>query len=119
MLAIELHAGRAARLRERFDGADVTVVERDLADLRLPARPFRVVANPPFAATAELVRLLLRSDRLLSADLVLQRAAVHRWVERASGSRGRGKRRVDVGIRVPRSAFRPPPRVDAAVLTLR
>lgn len=119
VLAIELHAGRAARLRERFDGADVTVVQRDLADLRLPARPFRVVANPPFAATAGLLRLLVRSDRLLSADLVLQRAAAYRWVERASGSRGRSRRSVDVGIRVPRSAFRPPPRVDAAVLTLR
>lgn len=114
VLAIELHRGRAERLRERFADADVTVLERDLADLRLPSRPFRVVANPPFAITADLVRLVLRSEHLLSADLLLQRSATRRWAERHVR-----RRRLSVGLRVPRTAFRPPPQVDAAVLQIR
>lgn len=117
VLAVELHRGRAARLRERFAEADVRVLEIDLTDLRLPSRPFRVVANPPFAMTSGLVRAVLTSDHLLSADLLLQRGAARRWVERP-GRRRRG-RRVALGMRVPRSAFRPPPRVDAAVLEIR
>ena len=49
VIAVELHPERVAMLRERFAGDDVTVVRADVADLRLPRRPFRVVANPPFA----------------------------------------------------------------------
>lgn len=115
VLAIELHAGRAAGLRQRFDGDDVTVLPIDLADIRLPARPFRVVANPPFDGSTALLRTLARADRLLSADLVLQRAVAHRWAERRTA----GRRRSAIGLSVPRAAFRPSPRVDAAVLQLR
>jgi len=68
VIAVELHPGRARALRERFPG--VTVVRADVAELRLPRRPFRVVANPPFSATAELLRLLLaRDSELTAADL--------------------------------------------------
>lgn len=115
VLAVELHPRRAAELRTRFAEDDVTVLELDLAELRLPRRPFRVVANPPFAMTAELVRMLLGSPALLSADLVIQRAAAQRWATRGRSRR----RRLDLGDRVPRSAFRPSPRVDCAVLRVR
>ena len=50
VVAVELHPGRAAALRQRF-GADIRVVQVDAADLRLPRRPFHVVANPPWAIT--------------------------------------------------------------------
>lgn len=115
VLAVELHSRRAGRLRERFAGCDVRVLEVDLRDLRLPARPFRVVANPPFALTSALVRTLLASNLLLSADLVLQRAAAQRWAERGGGRR----HRLSVGARIPRAAFRHAPAVDAAVLRFR
>ncbi|GAB2615484.1 rRNA adenine N-6-methyltransferase family protein [Pseudactinotalea suaedae] len=115
VLAVELHARRAAALRERFGDADVRVLEVGLADLRLPRRPFRVVANPPFGGSTDLVRSLLAAPSLLSADLVLQRAAARQWADRRRVRR----RRLDLGLAVPRSAFRPPPRVDAAVLQIR
>lgn len=115
VLAVELHARRAAALRERFADADVRVLELDLAELRLPSRPFRVVANPPFDGATDLVRSLLASPALLSADLVLQRAVARRWAERRRVRR----RRLHLGLAVPRAAFRPPPRVDAAVLQIR
>ena len=65
VIAIELHDRRVAQLRERFADCDVTVVRADASELRLPARPFKVVANPPFGVTTALLRrLTARSSRL-------------------------------------------------------
>jgi 23S rRNA (adenine-N6)-dimethyltransferase len=114
VLAVELHPARAHRLRERFPTA--TVIAVDALDLRLPRRPFRVVSSPPFAISSALVRLLLAPEsQLFAADLVLQRAAVGRHCD------GRWSKRWDVhpGLLLPRRAFRPPPRVDSAVLVVR
>jgi 23S rRNA (adenine-N6)-dimethyltransferase len=123
VLAVEVHAGRAGALRERFAGCDaVTVVEADLADLRLPHRPFHVVANPPFGLTATVVRTLLApGSRLVSAHLVLERTAVRRWSgPDAPGARRWGRRfAVSAGPAVPRSAFHPRPAVDTGVLVIR
>lgn len=121
VIAVELHPGRAAALRARFAGDDVTVVRADAADLRLPRRPFRVVANPPFAVTsAVLGRLLAPGSRLVRADLVVQRAAAQRWAAGRSPGAGRWARdyAATAGPRVPRSAFSPRPPVDCAVLRI-
>ncbi len=114
VIAVELHPGRAAALRSRFP--DVTVVERDLRTFRFPSRPFRVVASPPYPLTSELVRSLLRADGLRGADLVLQRGAARRLVERQPRSR---RPRLELRMPVPRRAFRPPPRVDSVVLGIK
>ena len=106
-------AGQAARLRHQFP--EVTVVHADAASLRLPSRPFRVVASPPYGITAGLLGLLLApGSRLVAADLVLQRATARKHASR----RNRGFR-VMMGAAVPRRAFRPPPQVDSAVLVVR
>jgi 23S rRNA (adenine-N6)-dimethyltransferase len=121
VVAFELHHGRAHALRERFAHDPVIVVQADAADLRLPRRPFRVVANPPFAVTSPLLRrLLARGSRLLTADLVLGRPAAVRW----AGGELRGARRwmttfdASVTRTIPRSAFAPRPSVDAVVLRI-
>jgi len=119
VLAVELHPGRAAALRRRFADAPVTVVTHDLAELRLPRRPFRVVASPPYQLSTRLVRTLLGTDRLLSADLVLQRSAAARLADEPPGGRHARRYLLGVGQAVPRHAFRPPPRVDSAVLQVR
>ena len=113
VVAVELNPRRASVLRERFP--DITVVQADIALLRLPSRPFRVVANPPYGISSSLLRLLLAPDsRLVAADLVLQRAVVRKY---ASG----GARRFSLaaGLSLPRRAFLPPPHVDSAVLVIR
>ena len=113
VIAVELHPARAERLRQQFP--DATVVHADAASLRLPSRPFRVVASPPYGITAGLLGLLLApGSRLVAADLVLQAAAVRRRASR----RTRGFR-VTMGAPVPRRAFHPPPQVDSAVLVVR
>lgn len=119
VVAVELHLGRAAALRRRFAGSPVRVVTHDLADLRLPRRPFRVVASPPYQLSTQVVRALLGTDRLLSADLVLQAGAARRLATASPGARHARRYVLDVGHALPRRAFRPPPRVDSALLRVR
>ena len=113
VIAVELHPGRARVLAERFPR--VTVVEADVASFRLPRRPFRVVANPPYGVSAVLLRMLLApGGNLTAADLVLQRAVVRDQVGRVTR-----RHRLAAGLSLPRRAFVPPPRVDSAVLVVR
>ena len=134
VVAIEMHPDRVARLRQQVDGR-AKVVRADLQDLYLPRRPFRVVANPPFALTTHLVRTLLASGSLRSADLVLQRGAARGLAARPPAPRGpdsngrAGQRRgrgqssprwhLRVGRHLPAQAFAVPPSVDCAVLQIR
>ncbi len=96
----------------------VEVVEADLLAVALPAEPFSVVANPPFnRGTALLRRLLAEGHGLAAAALVLQLEAARRLA-------GRGRFaatwapwfELQVLQRLPARAFRPVPRVDAAIL---
>jgi 23S rRNA (adenine-N6)-dimethyltransferase len=118
VVAVELHPGRAATLRRRF--GDVTVVHADATSLRLPNRPFRVVASPPYGITSGLLGLLLApGTRLAAADLVLQRAVVRKYADGQAAARRARAFSMTSGLALPRRAFRPPPRVDSAVLVVR
>ena len=120
VIAVESHPGRAAELRRRFNG-DIVVVQEDAADLRLPRRPYRVVANPPFAITTPLLRRLLQpGTRLVDAHLVVQSQAARAWASRAAPAANRWQRThvARLGRPIPRRAFRPPPRVDTRVLRI-
>ncbi|MFT9589279.1 23S rRNA (adenine(2058)-N(6))-methyltransferase Erm(41) [Mycobacteroides abscessus subsp. abscessus] len=116
VLAVELHPGRARHLRSRFAEEDVRIAEADLLAFRWPRRPFRVVASPPYQVTSALIRSLLTPEsRLLAADLVLQRGAVHKHAKRAPVRHWT----LRAGIALPRSAFHHPPQVDSSVLVIR
>jgi 23S rRNA (adenine-N6)-dimethyltransferase len=113
VVAVELNPRRAGVLRERFPG--ITVLHADATVVRLPGRPFRVVANPPYGITSSLLGALLApGSSLVAADLVLQRAVVRRYASAA-------ERRFSLtaGLTLPRRAFLPPPHVDSAVLVIR
>jgi 23S rRNA (adenine-N6)-dimethyltransferase len=121
VVAIELHEQRIAFLREQFDGQPVTVVRADATDLRLPRRPFKVVANPPFGATTALLRRLTSpSSQLERASLVLPAWAARRWAEGrgAGGPRSRQAFVCALGPRVPAHAFRPPPPHEPRILVV-
>ena len=116
VIAVEWHPARAAYLRRRYAGKPVTVVQCDASDLRLPRRPFRVVANPPFAVTTALLRRLLSAgSRMTSGDLVVPRHVAARW----AAGRGPGTA-VDIRVvrHVPQSAFYPSPPDAAAVIRI-
>ena len=113
VVAVEIDPRAVDVLRRRFNG-DVRVVEADLLTVPLPRRPYRVVANLPFATTtATLRRLLDPRGQLLRADLVLQKGAAIGWSQKRI-------RRFDLrlGPTIPAHWFRPMPSVDAAVLTI-
>jgi 23S rRNA (adenine-N6)-dimethyltransferase len=113
VVAVELNPHRAGVLRERFPG--ITVVHADATSIRLPGRPFRVVASPPYGISSSLLwTLLAPGSRLVAADLVLQRAVARKY---ASGAAR--KFSMTVGLTLPRRAFLPPPHVDSAVLVVR
>lgn len=120
VIAIERHPDRADALRRTFDGR-ITVVRADARDLRLPRRPFHVVANPPYGITADLLtRLLHPGSRMVTAHLVLQRDAARRWSSPSAPAARRWQQQWAVGLGpvVPRRAFTPPPKVDSQVLLL-
>ena len=122
VIAIELHPRRAAQLRARFGGEAVTIVEADAARVAWPSGPFRIVSAPPYGiSTALLRRMLAPRSRLVAADVVLQRAVVNRWSSPTAPAAARWLRRytAEIGLRLPRGAFDPRPRVDSAVLVIR
>ena len=111
VIAVELHPRRAAALRELYAGRRVAVLELDLRDFTLPGRPYRVVANPPYAGVNALVLRLLADRHLLSADLVVAEAAARGLLRQSS--------RIRLGERVPRHAFEHPPPSAARVIRVR
>lgn len=120
VIAVETHPDRARHLRHRFGDA-IIVVAADARDLRLPRRPYHLVANPPFAVTAALLRRVLQpGSRLLSAHVILQEQAARRWAGPVAPGLPRWGRpfQSSLGRRVPRAAFRPRPHVDARVLVI-
>ena len=124
VLAIERDPALAERLRAKFaTWPSVTVAEADVLTAPLPTEPFRVVANIPFGITTKILRRLLDDDGgLTRADVIVQAE-----VARKRGTGGRGTLlnacwepwfEFGTGARIPAIAFRPKPRVDAAILII-
>jgi 23S rRNA (adenine-N6)-dimethyltransferase len=111
VIAVELHPGRAASLRRRFDRDAVTVVTADVRRVRWPRRPFTVVANPPWSALEEIRAALERQPRLRAAHLVVPRWLARRW--------DAAHPHVLVAGSVRAEAFTPPAPTGAAVVVLR
>jgi 16S rRNA (adenine1518-N6/adenine1519-N6)-dimethyltransferase len=129
--AVELDAGLAAYLRERFvlpiESGRLRLIEADALDLELPdlvPSPYRVVANLPYHITSPALHRLL--GRPPSADrLVLMLQA--EVAERIAAPPGRMSYLsvfvqyhavVRVALSVPAAAFEPAPKVDSAVVEL-
>jgi 23S rRNA (adenine-N6)-dimethyltransferase len=122
VIAFELHPSRATELRRQFVKSHVTVVQADGADVRLPRRPFRVVANPPFGICVALLRRLSApGSRLIRADVVVPWHVAERWVEGSAPGSGRWRKQFQcsLGRPIPRSAFSPPPPNGVAILVIR
>jgi 16S rRNA (adenine1518-N6/adenine1519-N6)-dimethyltransferase len=129
--AVELDAGLAAFLRERFaeplDAGQLRLVEGDALDqdlVRLVATPYDVVANLPYHITSPILHALLggppRPRRLV---LMVQREVA----ERIAAPPGKMSylsvfvqyhARVRVAFRVPPDAFEPEPAVESAVIVV-
>jgi len=121
--AVELDSAELQQLRTRFDADPrVEVVAGDATLVPLPAEPFAVVANLPFAAGTAILRRLLgdprvpltQLDGIVEWGLAAKRTAV--WPSTLLGCTWGAWYEVSLVRRVPRACFAPPPSVDAAVL---
>ena len=118
VVAVERDASLAGGLRARF-GSDVSVVEADILDWRLPTEAFAVVANLPYAGSGAILSRLLRGP-VTSAEVIVEwgfaekHAAI--WPATLKGAYWRAFYEVEIARRLDRAAFTPPPGVDAAVL---
>jgi len=128
--AIEIDPRMVALLRETLAGhANVTVVEADALAVDLFAAgerpPTRIVANLPYQITSPLLIRFLGDDRRPSRVVVLVQAEVGRRIvasEDAAKERGylsvfcQSFATARIVRDVPRSSFRPAPRVDSVVV---
>ena len=120
--ALELDPAALLQLEARF-GSDprVEVVAGDATSLPLPAEPFSVVANLPFASGTAILRRLLdprvpltQLDAIVEWGLAAKRTAV--WPSTLLGCTWGAWYELSLVRRVPRACFAPPPGVDAALL---
>ena len=125
VVAHEIDPALARRLRERFGPeSSVLVVEGDAFRQPLPRVPFRVVSNVPFESTTRLLRFLLDDPArpLERAALVVQwEVARKRTQRRPSTLLGLSWApwwKLSLVRRLPATAFRPAPSVDAGVLVV-
>lgn len=123
VVAVEIDPRLASRLRGRWP--NVRVFEGDATEMAVPAKPFRVVANLPFARTADLLHLLFDSPGtpLVRADLIVAwEVAVKRaipWPSTLNGVVWGSTYEMSLGRRLPRQLFGPTPSVDAGLLIAR
>ena len=128
VIAVEADPIWASKLHNRIDALGlahrVDVRCEDFESMRLPEPPYRVVSNPAFGLTTALMSKLLdhpergprRADLLLQLDVARKRAiSPPRSLRSAAWAPWWT---FELGPVVSRSAFRPVPRVDAALLTI-
>jgi len=123
VVAVERDPALAVSLRRRFRDR-VTVVEDGAERLRLPRDPFAVVSNLPFARSGAILAHLLDDPRtplrrahvVVQWDFAAKHAAV--WPATLRATYWRAWFDVSIERRLDRSAFVPPPSVDAAVLRI-
>lgn len=128
VIAVERDQVWAGQLRRRAQEAGlrdrIRIVEGDALRVALPDEPYRVVANVPFGLTTALLSRLLddpaagpqRADLLVQEEVARKRAAEPPQTLRSAVWAPWW--RFELGERVPRRAFRPVPRVDAAWLAV-
>jgi 16S rRNA (adenine1518-N6/adenine1519-N6)-dimethyltransferase len=131
LLALEIDAALIPRLRERFPRAEIIEADARTWDYGALSAPpggrVLVVGNLPYSVSKPILMALVAAREAISEmALMLQREVAER-VAAAPGGKTYGSLSiltqlycdVRLALRVPPGAFRPPPKVESAVLHLR
>jgi 16S rRNA (adenine1518-N6/adenine1519-N6)-dimethyltransferase len=130
VIAVEIDRALTAELRERYSArANVEIVEGDFleADLRGAAgNDFLLIGNVPYNITTPIVFRALEPPIPRRSVFLVQREVAERMAARPD-TEAYGALSVNVAavaiveqvLTVPASAFRPPPKVESAVVRLR
>lgn len=130
VIALEIDRALAAKLAPRFPGVEVIAADARAWDYRSLAAPsggrVLVVGNLPYSVSKPILMALVAARGAIDEmALMLQREVAERVAARP-GTKVYGSLsvlsqlycEVRVALRVPPGAFRPPPKVDSAVLHL-
>jgi len=129
LIAIEIDHLLSDQLRERYDGNPrVTIVEKDVLAIEtgsLVNGPFVVVGNVPYYITTPILFHVLRAPLPRHIVFLVQLEVAERIIA-VPGTKEYGALSVNVQAvadaeivrRVPPGAFRPPPKVDSAVIRI-
>lgn len=130
VVALEIDADLVAALRPRFPGVEVIEADARGWDYGALVRPdggrVLVAGNLPYSTGKPILQALVQARTAIDAmALMLQREVAER-VAAAAGSKVYGSLSVftqlycdvRIALRVPPGAFRPPPKVESAVLLL-
>ncbi len=133
LVALEVDPDLVPALEELlapFPGAEVRLadaleVDWDALAAELGGGPLRVIGNLPYNVGTAIVRRLLASDAVRDMQLVLQKEVADRLLA-GPGTKAYGPLSVLAALRcrrrrvrtLPPGAFRPPPRVTSAAVTL-
>lgn len=128
LVAVELDDRLAQALARRYAGrADVEVLHADILRVDLaalfPAGGEVVLGNIPYYLTGALLpRLLDTPPRPRRISLVVQREVAERWTaatcESVATAAVQAYTEARLAFRIPASAFRPPPRVESALVVM-
>jgi len=124
VIAYEIDPVAAGRLAARTRGEpSVRVVGGDFLGARPPREPFAVVGNIPYHLTSAIVDWCVRAPAMSAATLVTQAE----YARKRTGGYGRWSLVTvrtwplftwHMSGRIPRTAFRPVPSVDSAILRI-
>ena len=123
VVAVEYDPCWAARLRERFsDDGNIRVVQGDALTVRLPEKPFVVVANIPFNITTPILHRLLDDPAvpLKAAHLLVQKKVALKHARSAPTTlktlNWSPWYAFSAGLSLPADAFHPKAEVDACLM---
>ena len=135
LIAVEADPRLAEALRQQIaanpaEWPNVEVAERDVLSLDLAAlakeEAFRVYGNLPYYITSPILHHLFAwADRIASIYVVIQREVAER-IAAKPGSRDYAYlsvacqfyTRPEIALKIPPGAFRPPPKVDSALVAM-
>jgi 16S rRNA (adenine1518-N6/adenine1519-N6)-dimethyltransferase len=127
VVAIELDTQLAAGLRSRFTQAPLTVIGADVLQTGLAQwGPAVIAGNLPYYITSPILDRILALGQMCRRAVFLVQKEVAERITASPGSRDYGflsvkiqlQTRAELLFSVPPGAFRPPPKVDSAVVRL-
>ena len=126
VVAVEYDRALAAMLREQYEGTNVTIVEADVLTLELretAGGPFLLAGNVPYYITTPILFQALQRPRAERAVFLVQKEVAERMTAKPGGKTYgalsvnlQALAAAEMIMRVPPGAFRPPPKVDSAVV---
>jgi 16S rRNA (adenine1518-N6/adenine1519-N6)-dimethyltransferase len=127
VVAVEFDSELARKLPGQFPGKHLEVTNQDILQFDLSSLPadYKVVANVPYYITSKIVEMLMTAKNkpsiavLLVQKEVAERLAAHPGDMSILAVSAQIYAEVELGIRVTKDYFTPPPKVDSQVVILR